>query len=261
MTNPIKLIYRALLKPIYARLNELEYAREQPFNRRWVAINYLADYLAGADLPGDYLEFGVFQGATFAHAFNRMRGLFKDMRFFAFDSFEGLPATKGLDSVDGFTSKFYESQFSCSEEEFLANLQRLDVDLSRVKTVKGWFDETLNPETATRLGIEKIAAAWIDCDLYESTVPILKFITPYLSTGSVVLFDDWRCFRNLPTLGEQRACHEWLTENPQIKLRELFSFGWHGIAFTVDISETVGVEQPAGMILEAVQTASPRRSP
>lgn len=257
MTNPIKLIYRALLKPIYARLNALEYARMEPFNRRWAAIDDLTDYLSGADLSGDYLEFGVFQGTTFAHAFNRMRWIFKDMRFFAFDSFEGLPAPQGLDSVNGFTSKFYESQFSCTEDEFLANLQRLGVDLSRVKTVKGWFNETLTPDAATKLGIEEIAAVWIDCDLYESTVPILKFITPYLSTGSVVLFDDWRCFRNLPTLGEQRACQEWLTENPQIKLRELFSFGWHGIAFTVEISETVGKDRAAGMISEAALTPSP----
>lgn len=256
MTNPIKLIYRALLKPIYARLDRLEYARLAPFNRRWVAIDDLADYLSGADLSGDYLEFGVYQGTTFAHAFNRMRWLFKDMKFFAFDSFEGLPAPTGLDAVGGFTSTFYESQFSCNEEEFLANLKRANVDLSRVKTIKGWFSDTLTPETAEQLGIKQIVAAWIDCDLYESTIPILKFITPHLATGSVILFDDWRCFRNLPTFGEQRACREWLAENPQIQLRELFSFGWHGIAFTVEVSTDARDDQRTDILARASQNAA-----
>jgi O-methyltransferase len=81
--------------------------------------------------------------------------------------------------------------------------------------------------------IERIAVAWIDCDLYESTVPVLKFITPHLCVGSVIVFDDWRCYRNHPDFGEQRACREWLEANPGIKLRELLSFGWNGIAFTI----------------------------
>lgn len=41
-------------------------------------------------------------------------------------------------------------------------------------------------------------------------------------------------FRDLPDLGQQLACREWLERNPQIKIRELLSFGWHGIAFTVE---------------------------
>jgi hypothetical protein len=73
----------------------------------------------------------------------------------------------------------------------------------------------------------------VDCDFYESTVPVLNFLTSKLSVGSVIMFDDWRCYRNLPDFGQQRACREWLEANPQIKLNELLSVGWHGIAFTV----------------------------
>jgi len=75
--------------------------------------------------------------------------------------------------------------------------------------------------------------AWIDCDLYDSTVPVLEYLAPRLTVGSVVVFDDWRCYRNHPDFGEQRACREWLQRNPRLSLRELLSFGWNGIAFTV----------------------------
>jgi len=105
-----------------------------------------------------------------------------------------------------------------------------------VRTVKGWFSESLTDEMAARHGIDKVAAAWIDCDLYESTVPVLRFLTPRLLTGSVLIFDDWRCFHNIPVRGEQRAVHEWQAENPHITLHTLIDFGWHGAAFTVEIS-------------------------
>ncbi|MDQ1639504.1 MAG: O-methyltransferase [Pyrinomonadaceae bacterium] len=256
MDNPVKLVYRTLLKPIYARLNKLEYHILEPHNRRWVAIDDLTDYLTGADVPGDYLEFGVYIGTTFIHAYHRMSWFFKEMRFFALDSFEGLPKPRGLDALNGYTSKFFESQFSCSEDQFIDHLKAGGVDLNKVTTVPGWFDKSLTDENAAAHGIGKIAAAWIDCDLYESTVPILKFITSRLSTGSVVLFDDWKCFRNSPDLGEQRACREWLAENPQITLRELFSFGSHGIAFTVHISESVVANEIGARIIEGATELS-----
>jgi O-methyltransferase len=203
------------------------------YRQRWDAIDNLADYLVGAEIPGDYLEFGVAKGMTFSYAYKIMSPLFKQMRFIALDSFEGLPKPKNIDNVDGYTSSFYEGQYAYSEKEFLNNIKQ-KINLSdKIITIGGWFDQTLTDKTANKYTLNKIAAAWIDCDLYESTVPVLNFITTRLSTGSVILFDDWHCFRNLPNLGEQKACQEWLIKNPQIKLHKLFSFGWHGEAFTV----------------------------
>ena len=62
---------------------------------------------------------------------------------------------------------------------------------------------------------------------------MLDFLTPRVRTGTVLLFDDWHCFRNRPDRGEQRACSEWLERNPSIALRPIMSFGFHGQAFTV----------------------------
>lgn len=228
---PINYLKRnVILKDIYSKLNEIEYRN---FNRRFYAIEQTTDYLVGAQIPGDYLEFGVYKGSTFAYAYKWMSPHFGTMNFIAFDSFEGLPEPKGIDAEKGYASNFHKNEFSCTEKEFLNNLRDSGVDLNRVKTVKGWFDETLKPEKAQNHGVTKIAVAWIDCDLYESTIPVLNFITPYLSIGSVIIFDDWRCYRNNPDFGEQKACREWLNGNQQISLAELFSFGWNGIAFTV----------------------------
>jgi O-methyltransferase len=224
-----RMLTKYIITPV---LGEFQDRLTNYHHNRWDAIDNLADYLVGAEIPGDFLEFGVAQGATFSYACRTM-AFFKHMRFIAVDSFEGLPEPSGIDTRNGYTSHFSKGQFACSEEDFLSRLKRDGIDMKRVLTVKGWFDNTLTNDRAKAYGIDKIAAAWIDCDLYESTVPVLKFLTSRLSVGAVILFDDWRCFRNLPDLGEQLACREWLSANPQIKLHELFSFGWHGMAFTV----------------------------
>lgn len=200
---------------------------------RWDAIFNLADYLVGAELPGDYYEFGVYKGETFSYAITTMAPLFKEMRFVALDSFEGLPELRGVDLDENYSSGFYQSQFTFSKDGFIANLLKLGIDMNRVIIIKGWFEKNLNLDTHKSNGLGKIAAAWIDCDLYESTVPVLQYITPHLQPGTVLLFDDWHCFRNLPDRGQQRACREWLADNPQIRLNQLFSFGFHGQAFTI----------------------------
>jgi hypothetical protein len=135
--------------------------------------------------------------------------------------------------VDGYSSNFHQHEFACSREDFLRQLRAAGADLRKVTCIEGWFDKTLRPDHPQAGRIPKLAAAWIDCDLYESTVPVLNFLTDRLSVGAVLLFDDWRCFRNLPDRGEQRACREWLQANPHLGLRELFAFGWNGQAFSV----------------------------
>lgn len=219
-----------VLKNIQPSLEEIQY--KSLSNRRFYAVSQIAEYLFGAIVPGDYCEFGVWQGTTFIHAYQWMAPLFKKMRFLAFDSFEGLPEPKGIDLKDGFSSNFHQKDFLCSKKDFLKNLEKAQVNLKKVSIVEGWFSQTLK-KNEMEYRLKKIAVAWIDCDLYESTVPVLDFIKPLLRYGSVIVFDDWRCFKNNPKLGPQRACLEWLKKNPKIKLNELFTFGWHGMVFTV----------------------------
>jgi hypothetical protein len=102
-----------------------------------------------------------------------------------------------------------------------------------VKAVKGWYDKVLNEETKKKLPLKKAAVVMVDCDLYESTVPVLNFITDYLQEGTVIVFDDWFCYRADPDRGEQKAFREWLKRNPSIKVTEYNRFGVEGNSFIV----------------------------
>ncbi|WP_163367671.1 class I SAM-dependent methyltransferase, partial [Enterobacter hormaechei] len=89
----------------------------------------------GAQIKGDYLEFGVYQGETFAYACNVIGRENPEMRFVALDSFEGLPQPKkGIDESGGYSGGFFEGQFSCNEAQFKENLKLRNVDLARVTT-------------------------------------------------------------------------------------------------------------------------------
>lgn len=188
-------------------------------------------FAASSSVQGDYLEFGVWQGDTFASAARSAKRVgLRDMRFHAFDSFEGLPTPKGVDT-EGFTH-FAEGEYTASRRRFDKTLRKRRVPSDRVTVTQGWFSDSLTDETRERLALTSAAVVWVDCDLYESTVPVLSFIGPLLQDGTVVIFDDWYCFQARPDRGEQRAVSEWLAANSDFRLAEYRDFGWHGKAFT-----------------------------
>ncbi len=153
-----------------------------------------------------------------------------EMRFHSFDSFRGLPVPKESDKYSG---QWAEGQMAFGEEDFRKVLDKNRIDMGRVSITAGWFKDTLNDATKKKLNISKAAVIWIDCDLYESTTPVLKFIKDYITDGTIVVFDDWHHFRGNPNYGEQRAFREWLAENPQFTASEFHKYFWHGNSFII----------------------------
>lgn len=189
-----------------------------------------------AELQGDYFEFGLYRGASFsaAHRLARRYGLASEMRFFGFDSFQGLPEPAGVDVA----GEFRKGDYACSRAEVTATLDRRGADWARIHLVEGWYDRSLTPELKSTLAPGRVGVALVDCDLYESTVPVLRFLTSLLQEGSIVLFDDWNCFDRSEQKGERRAFREFLVENPRFTAERWISFGRRGQAFVLH-------EQPA----------------
>ena len=173
-------------------------------------------------IDGDYLEFGVWEGASFCASYYLAEKYNLNMGFYAFDSFEGLPEIKGLDSSG---KQFEKGMFDCDIEKFRKNLEKKKVDLNRVGIIKGWYNKILNQELKNRLKIKKAAVIYIDCDLYESAKDVLNFITDYIQDGTVLIFDDWFCFKGNPERGEQKAFSEWLDKNPTFTTSQFYKLG------------------------------------
>lgn len=191
----------------------------------------------GQDIEGDYCEFGVYTGHSFVEAYSLVTQLERSKhsqyrrRFFAFDSFEGLPE---LGETDKTYEQFEAGGYNATKKEFVANLENNGVDLSRVVVTAGWFDQVLTPDLAKSLNLKHVALAMIDCDLYESTVPVLAFLSDLLVDGAVIVFDDWFMYRANPGLGLQKAFYEWQAKNPQLRFSEFPGpFHRHQKAFIV----------------------------
>ena len=177
-------------------------------------------------VEGDYLEFGVWKGRSFAEAYHEIPKGFEytrqwdstkhPCRFFAFDSFEGLPEIKGADEG----GPFKKGEYSCGQENFLAYLASQSVNLNEVICVAGWYNKSLTDEVKAKHNLKRARIIHIDCDLYESTRDVLNFCTSLIQEGTVVMFDDWFQYKGNPQLGEQRAFNEWLQKNPEFQAVE-----------------------------------------
>jgi O-methyltransferase len=191
------------------------------------------EYVAHGGVPGHYLEFGVWHGATFVEAWRAsQRRHLSEMRFFAFDSFRGLPRLSDVDRG----GEFREGDLAASRDVFEDELRRASVDSSRVTVVEGFFDTTLDRAAQPAIGLDGAAVVWVDCDLYVSALPVLDYVSDLLVDGSVLVFDDWYCFHARPDRGEQRACAEWLDRTPDVTLVPYRDFHWAGRSFIVNRS-------------------------
>jgi hypothetical protein len=202
--------------------------------RQWL-FDTVAGFVAGSKVEGSYLEFGCAWGSSLIDMNDAMR-LYREhdnTNFFIFDSFEGLPALGGLDA--GQHARYEVGQFACDLDQFKRNVRRGGVNMARVQCIKGWYDKTLTPQLKQELPIEKAAIVLIDCDLYESTVPVLDFITDYIQTGTILIFDDWYSYKGRTDLGEALAFTEWQAKHPHIRATEYHKAGRTMISFIMQV--------------------------
>jgi hypothetical protein len=141
------------------------------------------------------------------------------LTYVAFDSFEGLPDVEPIDAL----ADWQRGSFAISEEDFIATVVEAGMPRERLKTVKGFYDQSLTPDLAAELGPCKATIIYVDCDLYKSTVPVLKFIVPFLHIGTIVAFDDWNCYFADPSRGQRRAWGEFRESNPQLHFQPFYS--------------------------------------
>ena len=215
---------------VFSSLRDYTYSDEHlKFVHILEAINYMR--VAGADggvMPQTYFEFGCHSGRTFSAAVNAA-GFFKmsNAEFYAFDSFEGLPATK--QEEDGY---FKAGTFCTSRADFVSIVHaKTGLHLGDRYIVEGYYCDSLTSELQARM--PKAGVVHIDVDLYSSTVDVLRFLKPLLVQGTLLVFDDWYCFPGGSLMGERRALTEFLAENSDFAVEPWKAYSTFGQSFFV----------------------------
>jgi O-methyltransferase len=198
--------------------------------QKYVAIKKAFYLTALEQLPGDYLEFGVFTGSSFvmamrAHRSTAFCGLLPT-RFFGFDSFSGFGKADAHDQHPFYT----DAVFKIDENVTRRNIERRAKGAT-FKIIPGFFNETLTPQAAKGLGIEKIRVAFIDCDLKDPAALCLEFIRPALQPGTILLMDDFLAFRGSEKAGVAGAFKEFCERHPALRWRRAFDYGYGGAAY------------------------------
>jgi len=139
---------------------------------------------------GLYLEFGTYYGDSI----NLLSKLRPQAKFFGFDSFQGLPETWTAGTRAG----------GLSTHGKLPSVRR------NVELVAGFFEDSL-PKFLERYPGQPVAFIHIDCDLYSSTLTVLRNLRPRLQVGTVLVFDE---YYNYPDWldGEYKAWSEFCEE-------------------------------------------------
>lgn len=157
------------------------------WRKRYTPVPYfphrdeLYDYISAevvGEKPITYLEFGVFQGESIRYwtKLNSQPG----SEFIGFDTFEGLP------------EKWHRYVRDMDRGHFDSQGQPPRIDDKRVRFLKGLFQDSLPGflktfETSKQLVINN------DSDLYSSTLFTLCSLHPFLTAGTVIIFDEFSC--------------------------------------------------------------------
>ena len=175
-------------------------------------------YLAANEIGGDYFEFGCHRVRTFRMALTEARRqMLDEMRFFAFDSFQGLPE-EGL--AEAGHSAYTPGALCTPLPAFWEIINAHGLSLDKVRAFPGFYNESLTPQLSDGLLSQGARAALVnvDCDIYESAVPVFQFLEPFLQVGTVVYLDDmFAAYRGAPNKGVHQAFLEF-------QARSSFSF-------------------------------------
>jgi hypothetical protein len=189
-----------LVKQAAARLALHSMASFERLATLWQQVRYLDRY----DIPGSFVECGVWRGGCVAlMAMAHMHGREEATReIHLFDSFQGLPQPDrnfdGAEAIamaaghaDGVQTPIDACVASMEESRSLL-IGQIGYPSHLVKFHPGWFEDTV-PEAAKTIG--EMALLRLDGDWYSSTKICLEQFYDKVSRRGVVVIDDYGHFK------------------------------------------------------------------
>jgi hypothetical protein len=173
---------------------------------RILAINFL--YQKIISNSGIILEFGCRFGGNLA-LYNNLRGIYEPYNYtrkiIGFDTFNGFPEVTEIDNIEKGAYGLFDNYETMLNSILSIHNQNSPIGhIEKNLLIKGDINITL-PEFLSE-NARNFALVYFDMDLYQPTIKCLELIQPYISKGSIIVFDD---FNNDSFKGESKAVFDF----------------------------------------------------
>jgi hypothetical protein len=173
---------------------DFELAPSGVSNWHWNLTVMLNAARQARDLPGDYVELGVYKGHTTKFLADYLGFASWDRRWWLYDTFEGVPQDQ-VDAGRKLDAASYGAAFSFEEvRDRFAPYGNITVTKGRV------------PEVFAEACPDMIAFIHIDLNNAAAEIGALDALYPRLSPGGVIVFDDF-CWST--SAAQYKAETEW----------------------------------------------------
>jgi len=156
------------------------------------AANLARYFLHTLELAGARVECGVFQGFSALFACRAAAGLargFDGTGFYLVDSFAGFPKPREEDFIPMRSGANMRNAPAFNEGDAAVSLEQVSAAFRDFPGVR--FERGFIPDVLSRLPETKWAFVHIDVDLHEPTLACLEYFYPRLTSGGVIICDDY----------------------------------------------------------------------
>jgi len=152
-------------------------------------IEYCIRDVVSNNIPGDFMECGVWKGGACIYAKQVLNELKENRKVYLADSFQGLPAPNSEKyPEDSGDNHHVHTELGISLPEVKKNFELFDALDENIFFIEGFFRDSL-PEVKNN--IDKISVLRLDADMYEGTIEALENLYDKLSVGGYCIIDDW----------------------------------------------------------------------
>lgn len=176
---------------------------EQVSREELVKILSALEEVLKRNVAGDVVELGCYVGTTTLFLRRMLLQYGSDKALHAYDSFAGLPPKTAQDASP-VGEQFKAGELKAPRQEFIKHFRQ--AGLPPPVMHKAWFSDLTEADMPAQ-----IAFAFLDGDFYESIRDSLRLVWPQLTSGAIVVIDDYQS-EALP--GTKRAVDEWLLAHP-----------------------------------------------
>jgi hypothetical protein len=171
---------------------------------RIAALCHAVAYIVRCDIPGDFVECGVWRGGSIMAMIGTLARTSAIRDIHLFDTFAGMTNPADVDvnfmGQPAGGPRGYGMQVFCPRDEVRANVLETGYPAQCVHLVEGRVEDTLPRQAPAAIALMRL-----DTDWYESTAHEMAHLWPRLSKGGVVIVDDYGHWQ-----GARKAVDEYI---------------------------------------------------